>query len=461
MPDLGELVGDRTSLVRVRQLADRLRHQLSFIPGLYVLGAIVAVQVVLWIDRRLSDDSLPDFFVTTVDSARSVFAVVAGGLITAITLLLSMALITVQLASTQFSPRTLRDWLADRVLQHTVGLALGSTVFALLALRSTRSFGEGEGAVVPHVAVVVAVVLAVGALFMVVRSVDHVANSVRVGAVAQRIAGDTVGAIEADEKLRSGQAPTSAPTTQPDRIGKSGERSVPDGAVAVESPRAGWVQQVDVPSILGCIPDRTTAYVAVPVGSYVSSGAPLLWLEPAPDHDVTSRVLDVFAVGDTRTMQQDVSYGLVQLTDIAVRALSPGVNDPSTAIDIIAHLGSLFTRLWELPASHSEFVDGDRTVVVRSTSHGEHLRRCCEPIRRHGRGDPDVSRALVRMLDAVRSESERRDAPGPIAPFEEMIAAIAATADRTGWSAGEEAEFDELVRAAADSATETAEPNDQ
>lgn len=169
-------------MVRLRQIVDRLQHRLSFIPGLYVIGAIVLSQAMLLLDR--SNSEVPDVIATTVESARAVFSVIAGGLITSITLLLSMMLITVQLASSQFSPRTLRDWLGDSYLKHTIGITLGTTVFSLLALRSTRSFtDEGPAAVVPNFSLLLAVGFTVVSLFAVVRSVDHITQSLRVGSV--------------------------------------------------------------------------------------------------------------------------------------------------------------------------------------------------------------------------------------------------------------------------------------
>jgi uncharacterized membrane protein len=183
-------------VVRLRQIADRMRHSLSFIPTMYVLGAIVLVQALLWIDRLLTTTELPDWFETTVESARAVFAAIAGGLITSTTLLLSMMLVAVQLASSQFSPRTLRNWLGNRNVQNAVGFVLGTTVFCLLALRSARSFDEDETAVVPHVTVLVAVALGVLSLVAVVRTVDHITHTMRVGSIAGRVTSETISVVE-------------------------------------------------------------------------------------------------------------------------------------------------------------------------------------------------------------------------------------------------------------------------
>jgi len=431
-------------IVRLRQLLDQIQHRLSFIPGLYVLGSLAVAQVTLLIDRELSGQQVPQLFATTVDSARSVFTAIAGGLITSITLLLSMMLITVQLASSQFSPRTLRDWLGDSYLKHTIGLALGTTVFSLLALRSTRSFGEDGGEIVPHTSVILAVVLGVVSLFGVVRSVDHVTQSLQIGSVARRIAADTIAVVMSGAEVEAGQRPTQAPSAGDPRatgdgIGSSNDAEFPDDAVAIEAPASGWIQQIRPASILERLPEGATGYVAVPLGAFVPNGTPLMWVSPPPPSEDPCRVelLDAFAIGDTRTLQQDIGFGLVQLTDVAVRALSPGVNDPSSANDLIVHLGDVMLAVWSQPMADAETRHDGRTLVRRHPLHEEHLRRAFDPIRRYGSTDPTVMSTLVRTLRMVVAEVERRDLPGPVEPLNQMIADTVDGAESAGWSSYE------------------------
>lgn len=425
----------RGRTVALRQAADRLRHRLSFVPALYVLGAIVLVQVLLLIDRSIGDGSLPDFLTTTVGSARAVFSAIAGGLITSITVLLSIMLVTVQLASTQYSPRTLRTWLGNRRIQHTIGLALGTTVFCLLGLRTARTFDEDGGAVVPHFTVITAVVLGVAALFAVVGSVDHLTNSLRIGAVAGRLADETIAVIGADDEVRAGEAPSVVPARLPRQLSAT-DLAIPDDAVPVETPTAGWVQQIDLPTVLDALRAGSTAWIVVPLGGFAAAHTPLLWVAPADDVDAAA-LRAGFALGDSRTMQQDVGFGLVQMTDIAVRALSPGVNDPSTANDIVVHLGNVLLALWERPAAASETSADGRTVISRTVDHGDHLRRAFDPIRRYGRADPLVVTTIMRTLLSLRAEVVRRGLPGPLDPIDRFVADTYATADRAGWTTTE------------------------
>jgi uncharacterized membrane protein len=448
---LGAPGSRRGGVVRVRQLVDVLQHRLSFVPGLYVLGAIVGVQLLLWIDRHLTGDSLPELLTTTVDSARAVFTALAGGLITSVTLVLSMTLVAVQLASTQFSPRSLRDWLGDRLLQHTVGLALGTTVFSLLALRATRSDEDGSTELIPDVTVIVAVVLGVAALFAVVATVDHITDSLRIDSVARRIADDTIRVIRSTEEIQPGQHPSVAPAPRSlDHEDPVEQVQRAEDAACIETTKAGWVQQLHVDHLLDNLPEGSVGHVAVTLGSYLPSRAPLVWIEPAPAEDdpCWEHVPAAFALGATRTMQQDVGFGVMQLTDIALRALSPGVNDPGTATDVVTHLGNVMLELWARDDSSPTRSRDGRTVVLSQPGHADHLRHAFDAIRRHGANDPHVLTTMVRTLRLLREETVRRQLPGPTGPIDDLVAEIVASADRAGWSTPEREALDRLAPAA-------------
>jgi uncharacterized membrane protein len=151
-----------------------------------------------------------------------------------------------------------------------------------------------------------------------------------------------------------------------------------------------------------------------------------MWIAPAPDdlEACRSSVMNALAVGSSRTMQQDVEFGIIQLTDIAVRALSPGVNDPSTASDVVMRLGDVMVSLWERSALSTTWRAGSRTLVRVRPTHAVLLDRAFSPIIHYGRSDPHVVITLQKVLGLVRSEIDRRYLPGPVEPIEAMLAEL-------------------------------------
>lgn len=407
-------------MVRFRQFVEHVQHRLLYLPMVLVVLSIGLAQVMLAIDQQLDANALPEVLETTVDGGRAILSSISAGLISSVTLLLSLMLVAVQLASSQFSPRTLRDWIGDRTLQWTIGVVLGTTVYCLLVLRQTRNFGEGQ-AFTPHLSVILAVVLGIASLVAVVRSVDHLTDSLRVGRVASRIRDDTVGMITRSGKVDAKENPSMAPAWQP----TAAEQAVvvPDDAVAIEAPGSGWVQYIDGGMILRAAPEGSTAYVSVAVGSFTLPDAPLVWLwpRPEPDNGCFDKIRSAIALGDTRTMQQDIGYGILQLVDIALRALSPGINDPNTANEIIVHLGVVMLSLWERETAAMAREEAGVKLVSYDLQHGDYLHAGFDQLRRHGADAPEVAAMIVRTLAGLHSETIRRDLPGPLEPLEEII----------------------------------------
>ncbi|MEZ5295026.1 MAG: DUF2254 domain-containing protein [Ilumatobacteraceae bacterium] len=436
---------DHIGVVRLRQLIEDARHRLALVPLTFLFAGVVLSQVTLLIDRQLDDESLPTFFETTVDSARAILGAIAGGLITAVTLLVSMVLVAVQLASGQLSPRTLRNWLGDRVLQRAVGVVLGTTVFCLLGLRSARQLGD-DLSIVPSTTVLVGVVLAIVSLVYVVRAIDQVTTNLQIGTIAQRLTDDTIATIRSNGATRDA-APRRAPAAH--RVPTASDE-VPADAIVVEALDAGWVQQIDVDRMVEVNPPGSTVWVVVAHGGYAMSRSPLAWIVPGDDaneHELVDDVRNCFALGPSRTMQQDVGFGIAQLTDIAVRALSPGVNDPQTARDLTMHLGEILREIWSNEPA-TDTVDEDGRVVHRVVAtHEQLLRAGLDPIRHYGRHDPDVVRTLATMLATLRAEVVRLDLPGPVEPIDRWLEELDDLVDDDGWSPRSRREIAELLEA--------------
>ncbi len=416
-------------MVRLRQAIHNFTSGLLFIPLVFVFGAVILAQTMTTIDGRLDDAAVPTDLTTSVDGARSILSAIAGGLITSVTLLLSLVLVAVQLASSQFSPRTLRGWTGNRTQQFAIGLVLGTAVYCLLVLRTTRRLGDDQ-AWAPHLSVLLAVALGVLSLIAVLRSVDVLTNSLRIGSVAQSIANETVAVIQRKAEHLDLQRPGQHMATPPEDD-TEGFGSIADG-LAVPAPRSGWIQRIDEDRLLSAMPGGSTIRLATSVGAFVMKDAPVAWVLPLPQNgeqrnaDI-DRIAGAIAIGDERTLQEDIGFGILQLTDIALRALSPGINDPNTANDVIVNLGSLLLTIWEYPNEASVRTADDCRLIRRLLGHGEFLEQAFDPLRRHGADNASVVATMLATLGTLRAETRRRNLPGPTAPIDDTIDRILAT----------------------------------
>lgn len=182
------------------------------------------------------------------------------------------------------------------------------------------------------------------------------------------------------------------------------------------------MQQIDEKALITASPQGATVYISVALGTFAMPEAPMVWVWPQPESDeCVEQMRAAIALGDSRTLQDDIGFGILQMVDIALRALSPGVNDPNTANDLIVHLGVVMLALWERPFALSSRDDDGRRLVRHALQHGDYLHAGFDQLRRYGAGDPEVASTIVRVLASLHTETRRRDLPGPIEPIEEII----------------------------------------
>jgi uncharacterized membrane protein len=408
----------------LRDWLEQARSRLLFLPAVFTVVGFLGALAMVSLDQFVIDgDDLPRGFRTSVDGGRAVLSTIATGLITAYTLVLSLLLIAVQLASSQVSPRSLRNWLGDRTLQRALAMVLATVVFCLVVLYHTRDFGDDSEAFEPHVSVLVAIALALTSLVVVLRSVDHLADSMRINSVAKNIMHETVDMVRSQQADDPVDRPGVNPATRPVH---GMPAQPPPGAHIVESTTAAWVQTIDLDALLDACPDGCEAHVPIAVGSFTLSGAPLLWVAPAPEdpEDFDERIRDAIALGDIRTLQQDVSFGIVRLVDIALHALSPSLNDANSAKDVISHLGEVVLAILEKPERSGHHNRQGRRLTSTEYSHREYVHAAFDEIRRNAVEHPQVLMVLLRTLLTVRQEVQRRDLPASFAVIDELVREI-------------------------------------
>ncbi|HEV2811571.1 MAG TPA: DUF2254 domain-containing protein [Acidimicrobiales bacterium] len=406
-------------LVRLRVLFESFRDSLFFLPALFVLAAVAVAQGMLAVDNRISLDSVPTFLRFTVDSARELLSTVAGATITVTGVVFALTALSVQLASSQFSPRVVRGFLRDRFAQTAIGFMAATFTYSLVVLRAVRTPDGDASSVVPNLSSALALVLAVGVVIAILAYVDHTAQSLQATQLIGRITRSTVGLVakrfpdlgEGEEQPPSPPAPATP-----------GRR--------VDTPRSGWLQQVSESDLLDALPPGATVRVEVRVGSFVHAGRRLctLWAEDQPGgEDPDKEIVKALAVGRVRTMQQDVAFGIRQLVDVALRALSAGVNDATTAYECIVHLGEVVFEILrrDLPPAVRHGEDGRCVLRPSEFTHDDYVGRAFDQIRTNAVSMPDL---ILRTLGSVATELEDRGLGDRIAPLARQARLVVAGA---------------------------------
>ena len=433
-----EAVVPRLRALQPAAVADTLRQSLFAIPGLcLVLGGALA-ELMVRLDRDDVGSWLPDNYETSAENARGVLGAIATGTITVVTLVLTLTLVAIQLASGQLSPRTIVNFLGDRFQQVTVGVVLGTATYSVLALRSVRVAGEGEIAHPPDLTVLTAVALTVASLVMLVISVDRTASRLAVGALVNDVATETCRLVERKYGSDTDQLAAESPGT----LVASPPEDDWEATDAVSTDRAGWIQYIDEGALVEGLPQGSQARLLHPVGTFVLSNMELVQIRTdAMDDERAKKVRAAIVIGDRRTMQQDVSFGLTRLTDIGLRALSPGINDPNTAREVALRIGQVVLALQahEIPAGVRE-IEGRRIIRVSEPSHDDFVREAFSQLRRAAASDVATLRTIGRTLAVIVAETERRGLPGSLDEVRRQIELVEQALAKLPDHEGEEAQ---------------------
>jgi uncharacterized membrane protein len=382
-------------------LFEILRARLWLVPGVAAVLAAVAALVVLLVDPGSSAGDGP--FAVSADSARAVLSAISGAMITFTALVFSITMLVLQQAAAQLSPRVMRTFLRDRFSQAALGLFVAAFVFALLVLLDVR-----EGAV-SRLGVLVAVGLVLGAALVFVAYIDHMAHAIRPISVIRSIGVETRDAIDrvypADRPSDESHAP------EPSSLDES------DAGVLSWPADSGYIQAFDEERLLE-IAEREgrDLWLLQGVGAYLVHGSPLLAVEgKAAGLQVAEEdISEVVRAGAERTMSQDPEFGFRQLVDIALRALSPSLNDPTTAVQVIDELHDLLRCLLDrpIPSPRALARENGRVVSVPAPSWDSFVHAAVDEIARAGREHATVARRLGSMLRDLERDcaADRRPA---------------------------------------------------
>jgi uncharacterized membrane protein len=376
-----------------------LRTNLWMVPSLEVLGAVALFVCTLLLDRAAYRGAfaVPSWMISgSADAARQILTTIAAAIITVVGVVFSIILVTLTLASTQFGPRMLRNFIRDRGTQLTLGTFVATFVYAVLVL---VSIGPGpHGDFVPHIGVTTTLGLMVADLAILIYFIHHTAVSIQLPQVIAGIACDLAGAIKAQG---DGQHPRdSGPAHGPDTT--EVVALLESGGEAVLAPTSGYVQFIRLESLV-TLAAGAGAVISLSYrpGHFIVHGHPVATVWPPTAAAQVSEALGRSHItGPYRTLTQDVSFGIDQLVEIAIRALSPAVNDTFTALTCIDWLGDSLCKVlrhWH-PARVHRDSQGYVRVIAAQPGYERLVQRAFEKIRQAGQGMPAV---MIRQLEAL------------------------------------------------------------
>lgn len=370
--------------------------------------AVVIVAVVLGIllprldvivDAELSTAVDSAVFNGGADTARSVLSSIAGSLITATSLTFSLTVIALQLASSQASPRVLRLFARDRQVHWTLAAFLGTFAYSVTVLRSVRSATDGVPEFVPRLSVTFAFVLTLVSVIMLVFFLAHLATQLRVETMLKEIHAETDRTIDLLSERNAGA------------VAFPGTVSVPSRRDVVTANASGFITHHDHDLLLSVAGEHAVVIQETKwVGQNIVAGTPLaFWWrsnEQAPPPDaaaIEKGVRAAYSIRYERTAAEDIDYGVEQISDIALRALSAGVNDPTTAVHALGHLSALTARTVRMPRMPGALAGdlGELGVVTVASRAVDDVRAALSPIRHYCRDAPSVVDRFVHVVDEL------------------------------------------------------------
>jgi uncharacterized membrane protein len=384
---------------------ETLRTNLWLVPVIEVIAAVVLYVITHVIDRAAYDGhvTLPSWVnFGTADSSRLILTTLAGAVITVVGVVFSIMIVTLTLASTQFGPRMLRNFIRDRGTQVTLGTFVATFVYAILVL---ISIGGGSPPYVPHLSITVAVALVAVSMGVLIFFIHHIAITIQLPQVVATIAGDLSRAIDA-ESTTVGPTHESGPSV-PELLQRLAE-----GGGTVGAPASGYLQFIQHQTLVRLAAEKGAVIRLLHrPGHFVVSGHPMatVW-PPQAAESVDEALRRAHITGPNRTLAQDLPFAVDQLVEIAIRALSAAVNDTFTALTCIDWLGdslSKVTARWHPVRVHRD-AHGFVRVITAHISYERLVERAFEKIRQAGRGMPAV---LIRQLDSITTIMEQAQTP--------------------------------------------------
>ncbi len=314
-----------------------MNSSLWFLPTIMVAIAIALAFALIELEFQRTEELVkrwPRVFGAGAEGSRGMLSAIAGSMITVTGVTFSITIVALAMASSQYTPRILRNFMRNRTNQFVLGFFVGVFAYCLIVLRTIR--GGDEGKFIPSFAVVGGIALALASVGVLIAFIHHIASSIQ---------GDNIIAGAFRETIAGMKR------MLPDELGEEEEEDEETPAVwrdatgyAIAATTSGYIQHVSPDGLLEFAQEhKTVLRMERGIGDFVAERSPLvsIFSTAPPSKEAIASLNGLYAIGDSRTIEQDVMFGVRQIVDIALKALSPGINDPTTAVTCLENLGAL------------------------------------------------------------------------------------------------------------------------
>lgn len=385
---------------------ERISSSYWFFPSLLALGAIFLSALTLHIDTEINPKWTRDtawIWAGGAQGARNVLATIASSTITVAGVVFSITIVTLTLASSQFGPRLLRNFMSDRGTQLVLGVFVATFLYCLLVLRAIR--GLDEVTVVPFLSVTCGVGFAVASVGFLIFFIHHIATSIIAENVIARVANDLHRAID---------------RLYPEKAGHGAPANEANAAVELKNPKrvladqSGFIQAIGVDELLELAREKDLVLrLRRRPGEFVAESSVLAEIFPGAKGDagMPEAVLSNVYFGRHRTPVQDIEYSIDQLVEVAVRALSPGINDPFTAISCVEWLGAGLIRVVgrKLPSRNRCDEDGRLRIITDATDFDGIANAAFNQLRQYGSKSVAVTIRILEVIGRIASHVVRQN----------------------------------------------------
>ena len=428
---------------RLQNVWSLLRESLWALPLLIVVSCVGSAVVLIEMSASIDPETLrawPRLFGAGSEGARGMLTTIASSMITVAGVTFSITMVVLSLTSSQYTSRVLRTFLEDRDNQAVLGVFVGIYAYCLVVLRTIR--GGDQDAFVPSLAILGAVVLAFLGIGVLIHFIHHVSHGIRVSHIIANIADDTRRAIDRTYPP-AGEGADEDADVRPPELTQAAWR-------AIDSPATGYVQLVDAKALLRAA-EKHDAVVRIdaPPGTFVVEGMACASATTSGEafDDVAADVRRALVIGPERSIDQDVGFGVRQIVDIALKALSSASNDPTTARMCLDHLSALLVRAASRgPQSSLRHAKGRLRAILPALPFESLLALALDEIRLAARDSPHVLMHIVDVLALVARATKCPERRHALRSQLEAIADSAHTPSDPGGPDRSGARFDALRR---------------